>query len=245
MLTKKQHELLVFVNRRIDETGVSPSFDEMKEALNLKSKSGIHRLITALEERGFIRRLAHRARALEVLRMPDQMGPHGRDGTQLAARGFAPNVIPGNFPIHGGEIEMPPPVSGATESDGSVVELPLYGRIAAGTPIEALRDPETTIGVPASMLSGGEHYALEVSGDSMIDAGIHDGDTVIIRQDDTAENGTIVVALIDDQEATLKRLRRRGGSIALEPANATHKTQIFGPDRVKLQGRLVGLIRNY
>lgn len=245
MLTRKQHELLMFVNQRIEETGVSPSFDEMKEALNLKSKSGIHRLITALEERGFIRRLAHRARALEVLRLPDQLGPRTREGTRVTARGFAPNVIPGNFPVRGGEIEMPPPPTDTAESGGAAVELPLYGRIAAGTPIEALRDPHTMIGVPPSMVTGGEHYALEVSGDSMIDAGIHDGDTVIIRQCDTAENGSIVVALVDDQEATLKRLRRRGGSIALEPANPTHKIQIFGPDRVKVQGRLVGLIRNY
>ncbi|NQW08685.1 MAG: transcriptional repressor LexA [Alphaproteobacteria bacterium] len=245
MLTKKQHELLMFVHQRIEATGASPSFDEMKEALSLKSKSGIHRLITALEERGFIRRLAHRARALEVLRLPEQMGPRGWDGAPHVARGFAPNVIPGNFPFRGGEIAMPPPVPNPGAGGESAVELPLYGRIAAGTPIEALRDPQSTIGVPAGMVSGGEHYALEVSGDSMVDAGIHDGDTVIIRQCDTAENGTIVVALIDDQEATLKRLRRRGGSIALEPANVTHKTQIFGPDRVKVQGRLVGLIRSY
>ena len=184
MLTRKQHELLAFIQKRIEESGVSPSFDEMKDALDLKSKSGIHRLITALEERGFIRRLAHRARALEVLRTADQVVARGARSDRPAARGFTPNVIPGNFPFRGD-----PPVAAPTPGEGpESIDLPMYGRIAAGTPIEALRDPSTSIAVPASMLVGGDHYALEVSGDSMIDAGILDGDTIIIRQCDTAEN---------------------------------------------------------
>ena len=259
MLTRKQHELLMFIHTRIEQDGVSPSFDEMKEALDLKSKSGIHRLITALEERGFIRRLAHRARALEVLRMPDDLGPRAVEpaqgtplrGVQPMAKGFAPNVIPGNFPLRSADtgftLDDGSPVLGNTEQEDTspAVELPLYGRIAAGTPIEALRDPNNTVSVPPSMISKGEHFALEVAGDSMIDAGIFDGDTVVIRQCDTAENGTIVVALVDDQEATLKRLRRKGASIALEPANTAYETRIFGPDRVKIQGRLVGLLRSY
>ncbi len=230
MLTKKQHELLMFIHRRLEESGVSPSFDEMKDALDLKSKSGIHRLITALEERGFIRRLAHRARALEVVRLPDSNTP--------GIKGFAPNVIPGNFPLRGVDTSTAP---NAPEA----LELPLYGRIAAGTAIEAISDPSTTVAVPPSMITGGEHYALEISGDSMVEAGIHDGDTVIIKRCDSAENGTIVVALIDEREATLKRLRRKGNSVALEPANPTYKTQIFGPDRVRIQGRLIGLMRTY
>ena len=240
MLTRKQHELLTFIQRRIEATGVSPSFDEMKDALDLKSKSGIHRLITALEERGFIRRLAHRARALEVIRSADQTS--GRGGPDRPSpRGFAPNVIPGNFPFRGD-----PPVAAPKPGEGpESIDLPLYGRIAAGTPIEALRDISTSIAVPASMLAGGDHYALEIAGDSMVDAGIYDGDTVIIRQCDTAENGAIVVALVDDQEATLKRLRRKGHSIALEPANPAYETRIFGPDRVKVQGKLVALLRKY
>lgn len=248
MLTRKQHELLTFIHNRLEEGGVSPSFDEMKEALNLKSKSGIHRLITALEERGFIRRLPHRARALEVLRLPDgsvattgvpdAVGSDSQDAPAPEIRGFAPNVIPGNFPMRGGGREQP------AESD-SGFELPLYGRIAAGTAIEAISDPTSTVSVPISMVSGGEHYALEIAGDSMIEDGIFDGDTVIIRRCDTAENGSVVVALIDEREATLKRLRRKGDSVALEPANSAYKTQIFGPDRVRIQGRLVGLIRNY
>ncbi|MEQ8586208.1 MAG: transcriptional repressor LexA [Thalassobaculaceae bacterium] len=250
MLTRKQHELLTFIHTRLEEGGVSPSFDEMKEALNLKSKSGIHRLITALEERGFIRRLPHRARALEVLRLPDGSVPAtGAADTDAAPtapqdapapeiRGFAPNVIPGNFPMRSGVREQP------ADGDGGF-ELPLYGRIAAGTAIEAISDPTSTVSVPVSMVAGGEHYALEIAGDSMIEDGIFDGDTVIIRRCDTAENGSVVVALIDEREATLKRLRRKGDSVALEPANAAYKTQIFGPDRVRIQGRLVGLIRNY
>src|SRR5258708_4671819 len=217
MLTRKQYELLTFINQRLNDNGVSPSFDEMKDALGLKSKSGIHRLITGLEERGFIRRLPHREPA--------------------RARGFAPNVIPGNFTG-----AMP----GATvAAEAGTVQLPLYGKIAAGTPIEALRDNSNQVDVPASLLGGGEHYALEVAGDSMVDAGIQDGDTVVVRRCDTAENGTIVVALVDDNEVTLKRLRRKGASVALEPANKTYETRIFGPDRVKVQGRLVGLIRRY
>ena len=246
MLTRKQRELLVFINQRIESDGVSPSFDEMKEALNLKSKSGIHRLITALEERQFIRRLPNRARALEILRLPEDLNPAPARGAQPMAKGFAPNVIAGNFPVRTSEPE--PEIEeqkAAAVAGASGIELPMFGRIAAGTPIEALRDPNVTISVPPSMLGGGDHYALEIDGDSMIDAGIFDGDTVIIKQCDTAENGTIVVALVDDQEATLKRLRRKGASIALEPANATHKTQIYGPDRVKVQGRLVGLLRSY
>jgi len=235
MLTRKQHDLLMFINRRLAETGVSPSFDEMKEALGLRSKSGIHRLITGLEERGFIKRLAHRARALEVVRLPDKTAQPS--GSPAGNGRFAPNVIHGNFR---GAL---PGAAAAAESEA--VELPLYGRIAAGTPIEALRDNSASIDIPASMLSNGEHYALEVDGDSMVDAGIYDGDTVVIQRCDTADNGAIVVALIDDQEVTLKRLRRKGDSIALEPANPASETRIFGPDRVKVQGRLIGLLRKY
>ena len=237
MLTRKQYELLVFIDRRLRESGVSPSFDEMKEALGLASKSGIHRLISGLEERGFIRRLPHRARALEVLRLPENQGGEVKPVADSApAERFAPNVIQGDFQIHG--------ATGPAEA-AEAVELPYLGRIAAGTPIEALRDPSSTFGVPTSLLGGGEHYALEVDGDSMIDAGIHDGDTVIIRRSDTADNGSIVVALVDENEVTLKRLRRKGNSIALEPANTRYETRIFGPDRVRVQGRLVGLIRRY
>jgi len=230
MLTRKQHELLMFIHRHLDQTGTSPSFDEMKDALNLKSKSGIHRLITGLEERGFIRRLPHRARALEVVKLPEASLP-----TPPVARGrFAPSVIAGRFPTGGNG-------PAAAETIG----LPLYGRIAAGTPIEALRDQSTSIEVPASLLGSGEHYALEIAGDSMIEAGILDGDTVIVQRCDTAENGAIVVALIDEQEATLKRLRRKGNSVALEAANPAYETRIFGPDRVRVQGKLVGLVRKY
>jgi repressor LexA len=238
MLTKKQHELLMFINRRLAQDGVSPSFEEMKEALGLKSKSGIHRLISGLEERGFIRRLPHRARALEVMKRPEEMAL-GQAADAAGERGrFSPTVIRGDF-----KSALPGAPIAATDADA--VQLPLYGRIAAGTPIEALRDQSTTVGVPASLLGGGEHYALEVAGDSMVDAGILDGDTVLIQRCDTAENGAIVVALVDNIEATLKRLRRRGASIALEPANKTYETRIFGPDRVKVQGKLVGLIRRY
>jgi repressor LexA len=237
MLTRKQHELLVFLTERLKETGVCPSFDEMKDALGLKSKSGIHRLISGLEERGFIRRLPHRARALEILREPEGTKA-AAPAPQPARTGFDPKVISGNFSqaaIKGAPVARP----------GDAVELPLYGKIAAGTPIEALRDHSAYVGVPPDMLGRGEHYALEVEGDSMIDAGILDGDIAVIRQGDTAENGTIVVALVEDSEVTLKRLRRKGQSIALEPANAKYETRIFGPDQVKVQGRLVGIMRKY
>jgi len=237
MLTKKQYELLLFINRRLSEGGVSPSFEEMKEALGLKSKSGIHRLISGLEERGFIRRLPHRARALEVVRLPEDTAVAGMRGRGAERGRFSPTVIRGDF-----KAAFP---GAAANGGGDGVQLPLYGRIAAGTPIEALRDQSNTIGIPAGMLGNGEHYALEVAGDSMIDAGILDGDTVLIQRCDTAENGSIVVALIDSAEVTLKRLRRRGDSIALEPANKDYETRIFGPDRVKVQGRLVGLLRRY
>jgi repressor LexA len=234
MLTRKQHELLMFINQRLTATGVSPSFDEMKDALNLRSKSGIHRLISGLEERGFIRRLAHRARALEVIKLPEESAA---PGTAEKSR-FSPTVIRGDF---SGAL-----AGSAVTTESEAVDLPLYGRIAAGTPIEALRDQSASIGVPASLLGrGGEHYALEVAGDSMVDAGILDGDTVIIQRCETADNGAIVVALVDNLEVTLKRLRRRGASIALEPANQAYETRIFGPDRVKVQGRLIGLLRRY
>jgi repressor LexA len=231
MLTRKQHELLVFIDKKLKETGISPSFDEMKEALDLKSKSGIHRLITGLEERGFIRRLAHRARALEVLRLPENV-----EGAPAQATGFAPKLIKGDFRL---------PAAAQAVAARNAMQIPMYGRIAAGTPIEALRDT-ATIEVPGALLGAGEHYALEVDGDSMIEAGILDGDTAIIRRCDTADNGTIVVALVEgDNEVTLKRIRRRGASIALEPANRTFETRIFGPDQIKVQGRLVGLLRRY
>lgn len=235
MLTRKQRELLLFINQRLAATGVSPSFDEMKDALNLKSKSGIHRLVSGLEERGFIRRLPHRARALEVVKLPEESAAP----TAPADRGrFSPTVIRGDFT---GSLPGTP-----VANDAEAVDLPLYGRIAAGTPIEALRDQTATVGVPASLVGRArEHYALEVAGDSMVDAGILDGDTVIIERSDTAENGAVVVALIDNEEVTLKRLRRRGASIALEPANKSYETRIFGPDRVKVQGRLVALLRRY
>ena len=249
MLTRKQHELLGYIDRHLKETGFSPSFDEMKDALNLRSKSGIHRLISALEERGFLTRRHHRARALEVLRLPEQAGAAivveavsaqaaPADATGGAEAGtFSPNVIRGDFS------QRLPGVRAAT--DAGAVQLPLYGRIAAGLPIEALRDTGSHVQVPMSLLGSGEHYALEVAGDSMIEAGILDGDTVIIRKEETAENGQIIVALIDDQEVTLKRLRRRGNAIALEPANARYETRIVPVDRVRVQGRLVGLLRRY
>ena len=230
MLTKKQHELLMFIHERIQETGVSPSFDEMKEALDLASKSGIHRLITALEERGFIRRLAHRARALEVTRMPDEATP-------VRGRGvFRPDVIEG-----GGR-----PMAVATPTTANDTrELSLMGKIAAGTPIAAIEHETARYPVPESMLGAGEHYILEIEGDSMIEAGILNGDMVIIKSTDTANSGEIVVALVEGEEATLKRLRKKGGSIALEPANRAYETRIFGPDQVEVQGKLVGLIRRY
>jgi repressor LexA len=232
MLTRKQHELLVYINRRLSEGGVSPSFEEMKDALGLKSKSGIHRLISGLEERGFIRRLPHRARALEVIKLPEEVAANrGR-----ATGKFSPTVIKGDF-----RTALP----GMSVSEKEGTQLPMLGRIAAGTPIEALSDNSTNIGIPPGMLGSGDHYALEVAGDSMMDAGIVDGDTVLIQRCDTAENGAIVVALVDGNEVTLKRLRRRGDSIALEPANKAYETRIFGPDRIKVQGKLVGLLRKY
>ena len=229
MLTKKQYQLLTHIDKRLNETGISPSYDEMKDALGLKSKSGIHRLITALEERGFIRRLPHKARALEVLKLPENHTAGGAHEVPLT-------VVPANFAL---------PAASQQVSANDPVELPLLGRIAAGTPIEALRDAGNKIEVPPSMLGKGEHYALEIEGDSMIEAGINDGDTVLIERCDTAENGSIVVALVDDNEVTLKRLRRKGDSIALEPANKDYETRIFGPDRVNVQGRLGGLMRKY
>ncbi len=246
MLTRKQQELLFFINERLNEGGVSPSFDEMKDALGLKSKSGIHRLITGLEERGFIRRLPHRARALEVLRLPEKPMPKAKAApapapsatvTPEVSPRFKPNVIRGDF-----RNSLP---GRPASNDADAVALPLYGRIAAGLPIEAMRDNSVTIDIPASMLAAGDHYALEVAGDSMVEAGILDGDTIIIQRCETAENGTIVVALVDQQEVTLKRLRRKGNSIALEPANPNYETRVFGSDRVNVQGRLVGLIRRY
>jgi repressor LexA len=237
MLTRKQHELLLFIHERLKESGIPPSFDEMKEALDLASKSGIHRLITALEERGFIRRLPNRARALEVLRLPDSIAP----GLN-AARKFSPSVIQGGH----GRSEAPRSRAASNDDDASAaVSIPVMGRIAAGVPIDAIQHKTHAIMVPPEMLSGGEHYALEVKGDSMIDAGIFDGDTVIIRNASTANPGEIVVALVDEEEATLKRFRRKGASIALEAANPAYETRIFGPDRVKVQGKLVGLIRRY
>jgi repressor LexA len=247
MLTKKQYELLMFIEKRLRSTGISPSFDEMKDALDLKSKSGIHRLITGLEERGFIRRLPHRARALEVLRLPENSGP-GETAKPTASAtapdpaadraGLQPNVIQGRF-------SSALPGVPSARSSAEAIDLPLYGKIAAGTPIEALRDTSATVPVPSTLLTSGEHYALTVEGDSMIEAGILNGDTVVIHRCDTAENGSIVVALVDAQEATLKRLRRKGTSIALEPANAKYETKVFGPDRVTIQGRVVGLLREY
>ncbi len=239
MLTRKQHELLLFIHERLKETGIPPSFDEMKDALDLASKSGIHRLITALEERGFIRRLPNRARALEVLRLPDSIAPGLKPST-----GFSPSVIEGSR----GRAPAQPlrALSAGNDDDaGAAMSVPVMGRIAAGVPIDAIQHQTHSIAVPPDMLSGGEHYALEVKGDSMIEAGIFDGDTVIIRNTPTANPGDIVVALVDDEEATLKRFRRKGASIALEAANPQYETRIFGPDRVKVQGRLVGLIRRY
>ncbi|HEY1736734.1 MAG TPA: transcriptional repressor LexA [Methylovirgula sp.] len=236
MLTRKQSELLRFIHERLKETGVPPSFDEMKDALDLRSKSGIHRLILALEERGFIRRLPNRARALEVLRLPESSTP------QTVSRGkkFSPSVIEGNL----GRVRAVAPMMDE-DGDRAVVAIPVMGRIAAGTPITALQSRSHTIGLPADLLPTGEHYALEVRGDSMIEAGIFESDLVVIRKQDTAETGDIVVALIDDEEATLKRLRKKGNSIALEAANPAYETRIFGPDRVRIQGKLVSLMRKY
>ena len=230
MLTKKQLDLLEFIHKRVQRDGVPPSFDEMKEALDLRSKSGIHRLITALEERGFIRRLAHRARAIEVVKLPDSMAARG---------GFTPRVIEGDKP------DVPPP-AGAQSVEAHAMELPVMGRIAAGVPISAISEVSHSVAVPGQMLSGqGNHYALEVKGDSMIEAGINDGDVVVIRETSQADNGDIVVALVEDHEATLKRYMRRGDTIALEAANPAYETRVFPVGQVKVQGRLVGLIRTY
>ncbi len=243
MLTRKQHELLTFIDHHLKATGFSPSFEEMKEALQLRSKSGIHRLISALEERGFLRRRHHRARALEVVRLPNEAGREIEVvadpilDAEAEAPAFSPNVIQGDF---SGRL---PGVRAANEA--AAVQLPLYGRIAAGLPIEALRDAGAHVEVPVALLGNGEHYALEVAGDSMIEAGILDGDTVVIRKGESADNGQIIVALIDDAEVTLKRLRRRGNSVALEPANKRHEIRIFPADRVKVQGRLVALLRKF
>ncbi|HUN11035.1 MAG TPA: transcriptional repressor LexA [Rhabdaerophilum sp.] len=232
MLTKKQSELLRFIHERLSENGVPPSFDEMKDALDLKSKSGIHRLILALEERGFIRRLPNRARALEVIRLPDAQVP--RAGRQR----FSPSVIDGDL----GRVKPPSP---AAVDHTRTIAIPVMGRIAAGTPISAIQNRSHTVEISPDFLSHGEHYALEVRGDSMIEAGIFDGDLVVIRKQETADSGDIVVALVDEEEATLKRLRKRGASVALEAANPNYETRIFGPDRVRVQGKLVSLVRRY
>lgn len=221
MLTPKQHDLLMFIHERLESSGVSPSFDEMKDALGLRSKSGIHRLITALEERGFIRRLAHRARALEVIKLPESYSPKPSE-----------NVVVGPFNLK-------------RQDERSEVELPLHGKIAAGTPIEALEDVDRYVSVPPSMIGSGSHYALEVSGESMVEAGILDGDVVLIERCESARDGEIVVALVDDNEATLKTLRKRGPDILLEPSNKEFKTQVMPADRVRIQGRLAGLMRRY
>jgi repressor LexA len=244
MLTQKQKELLIFIHERLAQTGVPPSFDEMKDALDLRSKSGIHRLITALEERGFIRRLPHRARALEVVRLPDALAPAAGSSSAERPRseparpqgGFSPSVIEGSRP------RTAPPR--ALDARGAIA-VPVMGRIAAGVPIEAIQNHSYDIEVPPDMVLGGEHFALEVKGDSMVNVGILEGDVVIIRRGDTAASGDIVVALVEGEEATLKRLRRKGASIALEAANPIYETRIFGPDQVNVQGTLVGLIRRY
>jgi repressor LexA len=233
MLTRKQFELLKFIHERLKEAGVPPSFDEMKDALDLRSKSGIHRLITALEERGFIRRLPNRARAIEVIKLPDSVG-QGLASSRV--RGFTPSVIEGNL----GRVR-----TGSEDEGGRPVAVPVMGRIAAGTPVEAIQNKSHIISMPPELLTAGEHFALEIRGDSMIDAGILDGDTALIKRTDQAETGDIVVALIDDEEATLKRFRRRGASIALEPANAAYEVRILPPSRVRIQGKLVGLFRRY
>lgn len=233
MLTKKQLDLLEFIQKRVQRDGVPPSFDEMKEALDLRSKSGIHRLITALEERGFIRRLAHRARALEIVKLPDALQVNFGEPA-----GFTPRVIDGDRPDSRPAAAMP-------LDNARAIDLPVMGRIAAGVPIAAISEVSHNVTVPASMVGKGDHYALEVKGDSMIDAGINDGDVVIIRESQTADNGDIVVALVEDAEATLKRYRRNGNAIALEAANPAYETRLFRDDQVKVQGRLVGLIRTY
>ncbi len=255
MLTRKQYDLLMFIHKRVQRDGVSPSFDEMKEALNLRSKSGIHRLITALEERGFIRRLAHRARAVEIIRLPENV-----EDIRPNRGGFRPSVIEGDLARGGdpfgrtsAQLGMKPlgqapdaPSDARPDARPDAREVPLIGRIAAGLPIEALEHGPSHLGVPSSMLSAsGEHYALEVKGDSMIEAGIFEGDIVVVRRQDSADNGDIVVALIDDHEATLKRLRHKGGAIALEAANPAYGTRLYRADQVRIQGKMVGLIRTY
>jgi repressor LexA len=240
MLTRKQFELLRFIHERLTESGVPPSFDEMKDALDLRSKSGIHRLITALEERGFIRRLPNRARAIEVIKLPDSVA-HGISGGR--SRGFTPSVIEGDL----GRVRAASgnPADDDEEIRTRPIAVPVMGRIAAGTPIEAIQTRSHVINMPADLLSAGEHFALEVRGDSMIEAGILDGDLALIRRSEAAETGDIVVALIDDEEATLKRFRRRGASIALEPANTSYEVRILPPNRVRIQGKLVALFRRY
>ena len=230
MLTRKQLDLLEFIHKRVQKDGVPPSFDEMKEALDLRSKSGIHRLITALEERGFIRRLAHRARAIEIVKLPEALDKGAT---------FVPRVIEGD------KQDAPPPPANAMPIEAHALELPVMGRIAAGVPIEAISEVSHKVAVPGQMVGKGHHYALEVKGDSMIDAGINDGDIVVIREVTTADNGDIVVALVEDQEATLKRFRQSGNTIALEAANPAYETRLYRDDQVKVQGRLVGLIRSY
>ena len=232
MLTRKQFELLRFIHERLKEAGIPPSFDEMKDALDLRSKSGIHRLITALEERGFIRRLPNRARAIEVIKLPESVG----HGVGARARGFTPSVIEGNL----GKVRAP-----SEEDSGRPIAVPVMGRIAAGTPIEAIQTKSHVINMPPDMLSTGEHFALEVRGDSMIEAGILDGDIAVIKKTEAADTGDIVVALIDDEDATLKRFRRRGASIALEPANTSYEVRILPPNRVRIQGKMIGLFRRY
>ncbi|WP_404481127.1 transcriptional repressor LexA [Novosphingobium sp. BL-52-GroH] len=228
MLTRKQHELLRFIQARLEESGISPSFEEMKEALDLKSKSGVHRLISALEERGFIRRLPNRARALEVLRQPDDTGTRAPRPAPANSNDDTPGRTPQRAP----------------EAANDVIEIPLHGRIAAGVPIEAL-EGQSSLSVPAALLGSGEHYALEVSGDSMVEAGILDGDFALVKRTNTARDGEIVVALIRGEEATLKYLRRENGMVRLDPANAAYEPQIYGPDEVEVQGKLAGLLRRY
>ena len=225
MLTKKQKNLLLFINKKLRSTGISPSYEEMKNSLNLKSKSGIHRLISALEERGFIKRLAHKARALEVLKLPETASAND------IYNSFSPSVIKGGLDDD--------------NSKKNVHEIPVLGRIAAGTPIEAIQNEVNRVSIPEELNKNGEHFGLKVSGDSMIDAGINDGDTVIVKKTNAANNGQIVVALIDDHEAMLKRIRKKGKVVALESANKRYETKIFGPDRVKVQGILVSLYRNF
>ncbi|WP_430512210.1 transcriptional repressor LexA [Pannonibacter phragmitetus] len=238
MLTRKQHELLMFIHERLKESGVPPSFDEMKDALDLRSKSGIHRLITALEERGFIRRLPNRARAMEVVRLPDSVTP-GLSSPR--GKGFAPSVIEGSL----GKAQVSAPAAPVAESAPHFTSIPVMGRIAAGVPIEAIQTHSHSISVPPELISRGSTTLWKSGAISMIEAGILDGDTVLIRKTDAADSGDIIVALVDDEEATLKRLRKKGASVALEAANPAYETRIFGPGRVRIQGKLVALFRQY